>query len=284
MIRRTSPATGKSFRRPPRPPPEGGPRMTTVGSIRAAAVTHPGRVREANEDCVQVGDWRSSAAADRIVVRNTPLGAGPFVCLVADGLGGHAAGEVASRRAVESIFEARAALAGPQEIATILHAVDADLRRHMRADPALAGMGTTIAGLVADANGARWFNVGDSRVYRVRDDGSLEQASVDDRFAPDLADALGVVANALTACLGGYPEPVDFRPHVGAVPPTKPSRWLLCSDGLTDEIDDDTIRACIEKDDEASVERLLDAALAAGGSDNVSIVLASFDQGTGAQP
>lgn len=48
--------------------------------------------------------------------------------------------------------------------------------------------------------------------------------------------------------LGGYPEPVGFRPHVGAVSPTKPSRWLLCGDGLTDEVDDETIRACIEKD------------------------------------
>ena len=204
---------GKFFRRAPRR--RAGPRMIAIGSIGAAAVTHPGRVREANEDCVQVGDWRLSATADRIVVPNTPLGAGPFVCLVADGLGGHAAGEVASRRAVESIFEARAALSGPHKIAKILHAVDADLRRYMRADPALAGMGTTIAGLVADTNGPRWFNVGDSRVYRVRDDGLLVQASVDDRFAPEL----GLVANALTACLGGYPEPVGFRPHVGALRP-----------------------------------------------------------------
>ena len=80
---------------------------------------------------------------------------------------------------------------------------------HMHADPALAGMGTTIAGLVLDANGARWFNVGDSRVYRVRDDGSLEQVSVDDRIAPDLADALGLIPNTLAG----------FRPHVGTVSP-----------------------------------------------------------------
>jgi len=256
----------------------------TAGSIRVAAVTHPGRVRVSNEDCVQVDDWRSSATVDRIIVPDKPLGAGLFVCLVADGLGGHAAGEVASRRAVESIFGARAALVGPQGIAEILHAVDADLRRHMHADPALVGMGTTIAELVLDANGARWFNVGDSRVYRVRDDGSLEQVSVDDRIAPDLADALGLIPNTLTACLGGHTEPAGFRPHVGTVSPPKPSRWLLCSDGLTDAIDDDAIRACIEQVDEISVARLLDAALAAGGFDNVSIVLATFDPSAGAPP
>ena len=127
-------------------------------------------------------------------------------------------------------------------------------------------------------------SVGDSRVYRVRDDGSLEQVSVDDRIAPDLADALGLIPNTLTACLGGHSKPSGFRPHVGTVSPPKPSRWLLCSDGLTDAIDDDAIRACIEQDDEISVARLLDAALAAGGFDNVSIVLATFDPSAGAPP
>jgi serine/threonine protein phosphatase PrpC len=58
----------------------------------------------------------------------------------------------------------------------------------------------------------------------------------------------------------------------------------LCSDGLTDAIDDDAIRACIEQDDEISAARLLDAALAAGGLDNVSIVLAIFDPSAGAPP
>ena len=108
----------------------------TAGSIRVAVVTHPGRVRVSNE----ADDWRSSATVDWIIVPDKPLGAGLFVCLVADRLGGHAAGEVASRRAGRSIFGARAALVGPQGIAEILHAVDA--RRRMHADPALAGMGT----------------------------------------------------------------------------------------------------------------------------------------------
>jgi serine/threonine protein phosphatase PrpC len=138
----------------------------------------------------------------------------------------------------------------------------------MEADRRLLGMGTTVVG-VALAARVVWFNVGDSRLYRVA--GGLTQLSSDD-VPPGPRDG------TITQTLGGlWPPGEAIAPHVGAEPLAAPARYLLCSDGLTDMLDDAEIAACLGCTDADAVMRLFEAAMRAGGRDNISIVLVSVE-------
>jgi protein phosphatase len=133
-------------------------------------------------------------------------------------------------------------------------------------------MGTTVAGLVLCARRALWFNVGDSRVY-LEHGGGIAQISIDD--VPP-GPRYGIITQTLGGCHSFFP----ISPHIGEEEfdgenSISGSRWLLCSDGLTDMLDDDEIAHAFGRDDEAAVQALFDAAMAAGGSDNISIIVVS---------
>jgi PPM family protein phosphatase len=194
--------------------------------------------------------------------------AAPLMCAVADGMGGHAAGEVASRVAIERLVAERFACAEASAVAAALAAVNAELYRTMQADRSLAGMGSTVAGLLLAAGRVLWFNVGDSRVYRERD-GCLQQLSIDD--VPP-----GARSGVITQSLGGALAFTPVEPHVGVGELGTSGRWLVCSDGLTDMLSVAEIERCMADDDEQAVLGLFEAAMAAGGADNISIVLASI--------
>jgi protein phosphatase len=235
-----------------------------TAALRAAMATDVGRVRQHNEDAGLVT---------------------PHLVAVADGMGGHAAGEVASALAVDTLraigdaeeltlAEVLAQVAGANQ--AILDAV-ADR-------PAQRGMATTLVGLaqvVLDRE-RHWaaFNVGDSRVYRLAD-GRLEQVSEDHSEVAELMarglltpqDALRHPArNIVTRCLGRDPlEPVDswvFAPAPG-------ERFLLCSDGMTNELPDDAIAGLLADGDDPQriADRLVAEAVRAGGRDNVTVVV-----------
>ena len=140
-----------------------------------SAFTHRGRVRAQNEDTIVVGDWLSPPEMDTPRVFRQPL---PLVCAVADGMGGHCAGEVASRFAAQALAAAGTELSSAKHVRACLAGVDAALNDMMLANAALGGMGTTIVGLVL-RDPLIWFNIGDSRLYRWRD-GRLSQVSADD--------------------------------------------------------------------------------------------------------
>jgi serine/threonine protein phosphatase PrpC len=231
-----------------------------------SAFTHRGRVRAHNEDTIVVGDWLSPPQMDAPRVFRQRL---PVVCAVADGMGGHRAGDVASRFAAQALAAAGAGLSSAQHVHACLAGIDAALNDLMIANAALTGMGTTIVGLVL-ADPLIWFNIGDSRLYRWRD-GRLVQMSVDDTPPGPRS---GLITQSLG---GGLPEaPV---PHVGEIALTPPARFLLCSDGLTDMLDDDDIAACLMLDDTDAVLELFETAMSAGGVDNVSIVVGSVEDG-----
>lgn len=232
-----------------------------------SAFTHRGRVRAQNEDTIVVGDWVSPPEMDAPRVFRQPLSA-PLVCAVADGMGGHSAGEVASRTAAQAVAGAGTELSSAEHVRACLAGVDATLNDMMIANAALAGMGTTIVGLVL-ADPLIWFNVGDSRLYDCSG-GRLAQVSIDDTPPGPRS---GLITQSLG---GGLPEaPV---PHVGAAPLTLPARFLLCSDGLTDMLDDDDIANCLALPDTDAVLQLFDLAMRAGGMDNVSVVLARVEE------
>jgi PPM family protein phosphatase len=233
-------------------------------TITAGAVTHPGLVRSANEDSL---------------VTTAQFAA------VADGMGGHAAGEVASRIAVETIAELAAQPAAqPDDVVAAIARANRRILEQGATGRELAGMGTTLSGvgLVNVTGTPQWivFNVGDSRVYRYAD-GTLAQVTVDHSEVAELLAAGRLSAdeardyprrNVVTRSLGSDPPP---QPDVWVFPPRPGERFLVCSDGLTLEMSDAEIAAVLDKypDPNTAARELTEHALAAGGRDNVTVIV-----------
>jgi serine/threonine protein phosphatase PrpC len=161
------------------------------------------------------------------------------------------------------LIDAPAAVAALQDINVALY-------RAMAADRSLLGMGTTVVGVALSPRLVR-FNVGDSRLYRVGRGGGLTQLSIDDT-PPGPRDG------TITQTLGGLWPPGELiAPHVGDDALAVPARYLLCSDGLTDMLDDADIAPCLALPDADAVMQLFERAMRAGGVDNIAIVLVSAE-------
>ena len=246
--------------------------------LHATAFTHQGAVRAANEDTIAVGDWiTSEPMAAPVVLEHTV--AAPLICLVADGMGGHAAGEVASRAVAEHLSRRAAAAVDEVTLAALLRDADADLFALMQEQPAWRGMGTTVAGISVGPERVMAFNIGDSRVYRI-EGGALVQLSTDDTPGPKLADGrtAAMTSNLITQSLGGAYHPGGIEPHVLSEPCENGARYLICSDGLSDVVDRTAIEEMLDRDDEAAAQALFEAAMARGGDDNVSLLLLRLQQ------
>ena len=197
---------------------------------------------------------------------------------VADGMGGHAAGEVASRVAIEVLRSH----AGEGLTAAVKLANQAVLERASE-DPKLRGMGTTLCAMTPTADAdhqVEIVNVGDSRVYLLRD-GELSQVTEDHSYVADLERQGRITAaearvhpqrNIVTRVLGNE-EDVDV--DVFAVDAFRGDRFVLCSDGLFDELDDDTIAASLRRQHEpqAACDELVTLARQQGGRDNITLVV-----------
>lgn len=151
--------------------------------ISVSALSHEGLVREHNEDSLAVGPWTLCAT----VTTNPqtllfPIGP-PCVVAVADGLGGHPAGEIASALVARQLAAAGPGLDGEEAVREALQTCNRAVYAAAAGDPGLAAMGTTVAGVVLLPEAAVVFNVGDSRVYRITGDG-LRRVSVDDSPPP----------------------------------------------------------------------------------------------------
>lgn len=224
----------------------------------AAAATDVGRVREGNEDSV---------------LHDERLG----IFAVADGMGGHQAGEVASATAVEAL---RAAIAGGASITDAVTQANTAVVDKARADTAMLGMGTTMTAAIEVVGGLRIGHVGDSRAYvlregilaRVTDDHSLVEELVrEGRITLEQA-AVHPQRNVVTRALG-----IDADVDVDdvAVELTGGDRVLLCSDGLSGMLRDADISAILrrEPDINAAARALIDAANEAGGEDNITVLV-----------
>lgn len=236
--------------------------------LSVGAATDVGRVREINED---------SALAQGAIF------------LVADGMGGHAAGEVASGIVVDTMRELadREELLSDEIVDHLARANDA-IHEEVAADPAKAGMGTTAAGLAVVTVGGtdHWavFNVGDSRVYRYLD-GGLTCLTVDHSEVRELMDAGVITAqearthpmrNVVTRSLGTAGRP---QVDVWVFPPFATERFVICSDGLSNELEDDEIAEVLAEHPgaQAAAEALVRAAVEAGGRDNVTVVVVDLE-------
>ncbi|MGX7679707.1 PP2C family protein-serine/threonine phosphatase [Jatrophihabitans sp. DSM 45814] len=230
--------------------------------------------------------WGSATDVGRLRDRNEDnLWVSPSLLVVADGMGGHAAGEVASELAVSEL----AALSDLDSLhaeditAAIWRANDRILRAGQERGDRY-GLGTTLTGLaVVSADGAdQWavFNVGDSRVYRFLN-GVLNQLTMDHSEVQELVNAGEIRSedarvhprrNVVTRSLGSDPAPVV---DIWLFPPTTGDRFLICSDGLTTELGDSEISQILSDNDDpqAAADELIRLANAAGGRDNITAIV-----------
>jgi protein phosphatase len=202
--------------------------------------------------------------------------------MVADGMGGHAAGEVAS----QLVIAALAHLDDDEPGGDLLSKLDTAVRdgnsaiaAHVEADPELEGMGTTLTAILFDGNRLGLVHIGDSRGYLLRD-GELAQITKDDTFVQTLVDEGRITAEEahshpqrsliMRALTGHEVEPTLIMREARAG-----DRYLLCSDGLSDPVSHDTILDALQISDVAeSADRLIELALRGGGPDNVTVVVA----------
>jgi serine/threonine protein phosphatase PrpC len=204
----------------------------------------------------------------------------PPLFAVADGMGGHASGDVASAIAVEVL---QSSLQQSDSIADAVHNANKAIFQKAAKDPDLTGMGTTITAMWADDRSAQIAHVGDSRAYLLRD-GQLSRLTTDHtvvnrlvqqgRILPEDADR-HPQRSYLERALGVDPE-VEVDVHVLDMVPG--DRVLLCSDGLFGMIDDDLIQNVMVSEDspQRAAERLCEEAVHAGGNDNVTTVVVDF--------
>jgi protein phosphatase len=230
--------------------------------------------------------WGSATDTGRVRARNEDavLAQAP-VFLVADGMGGHLGGEVASQMTVEAFRELLGrTTVTPADIPELIQDANQAIRARARVDPTVSDMGTTAVGLamVKEGDVDYWlaFNVGDSRIYRMHQ-GVLTQVTVDHSYVQDLV-AAGRIApeearthperNIVTRVLGVQESPV---PDFWVFPPSLGERFLICSDGLSGELDDHIIAQLLALDAEPhEVARMLvEAANLAGGRDNISVIV-----------
>jgi serine/threonine protein phosphatase PrpC len=235
------------------------------------AISHDGLIRDHNEDSVVVGPW--TLCASTTLTPQTlyfPMRDDPLVVAVADGLGGHPAGDLASSLVASRLARVGATLTDADAVRDAIVACDAELYEQAALDRARTGMGTTIAGVVLKESRVDVFNVGDSRVYEF-DGNELVQLSADDNQPAAPGRRRSVV---VTQCLGGGLESEVLQPHISSRPLAGPARYLLCTDGLSDTVDDPAIATILrEHDGGRAAFELWKASIQAGAPDNVTLVL-----------
>lgn len=244
----------------------------------AAAVTHRGNVRTINEDAVAIDGQILSGAQPASTLFS--LSSPPHVVMVADGLGGHSHGATASQAALRYLTARLEQLATPRQCADAILAANDHLYDLMRQSPAMTGMGTTLAGAALTSAALLTVNVGDSRVYLHRPQ-TLFQVSEDDISDIGIGASHARSSHVITQALGGASVRTSISPHLQTGPPLAASETLLvCSDGLTDMVPDAIICAALDRGVAltATADALLNAALRAGGRDNVSVILVRATQ------
>ncbi len=288
-----------AWEEPGRPEPAG---ASSLVEVDLAALSDPGKVRRNNEDHFIAARFDRSM---KTLLTNLPAGEIPlnfsetaWGLLVADGVGGAAAGEIASRTAIHALVDlvietpdwimrldeplAKEVL---QRMERRFQQVRETLVERAKADPALRGMGTTMTVACSIGPVLLTAHVGDSRAYLLRKSGRLERLTRDQTMAQSLADS-GAIAQSevatnpyrhvLTSALatrGAFVQ-VELKRYVL----NDGDQLLLCSDGLTEMVPDDAIARELGRSGSSAdvCRRLVDLALQAGGKDNITVVLGRY--------
>lgn len=237
-------------------------------TIQIFAATHVGSVRGENEDHYGATALAASRVDGEVVT--TEVAELPCLAVIADGLGGHPCGEIASAIAVERILAAKPA--DPTTLVTSVHEANQAIVDAMSHDAGSVGMGTTVAAVLVHQAGLTAVNVGDSAVLELVED-RLEQLSTDDSLV-GRASLPGLPSAVVTQTLGGARNLIEVDPHVHTDDLVPPRRLLLCTDGLTNFVPRHGIADVLRhRDPKQVVGELVALALAAGGPDNLTCVL-----------
>lgn len=241
--------------------------------FRISALTHVGAVRKSNEDALSI-DGRLIAHTEFGPDRFAPEG-DACVLMLADGMGGHAQGALASKIALSSLIASSRTASGETDWLDALDRANDAVYDLMEELPSARGMGTTVVGAVLSGGSVLHFNVGDSRSY-LYSAGRLLQMSHDDVPLSSMGSSARRQSHQITQSLGGLSRRTGIRPHVGTVKLSVGDVVLLCSDGLTDMVEDAAIAALIgsTSDLDQCAASLFRMAMAGGGNDNISIILA----------
>lgn len=226
-----------------------------------------------------------AAASDRGLVRSNnedSAYAGPHLLVLADGMGGHAAGEVASQLMVEHLEHLDRDPDDADMLALLGAAAEdanASIADSVAQHPEQTGMGTTLTATMFNGREFGLIHVGDSRGYLLRD-GELTQLTVDDTFVQSLVDD----GKLDPADVSTHPQKSlilkaytgrEVEPHLELIEAKPGDRILLCSDGLSDPVTRETIQVALgDGTPEMAVQRLIELALRSGGPDNVTVVVA----------
>lgn len=225
---------------------------------------------------------------DSIFFSKEALGSLPNVFIVADGMGGHNAGEIASTYSISFFREFVENSRGAECLDTIVGATaysNLRIHEHSKTDPSLSGMGTTFSVAVLDEQSGKIFasHVGDGRIYVVSGE-NMTQITIDHTYVNEMVRTgqltleqarMHPKKNILTRALGTQ-EQVDID---GIVYPLTPhDKILMCSDGLSTLVDDNEILAIIQSEDSLDmvVENLINCANSRGGFDNISVILIEY--------
>jgi serine/threonine protein phosphatase PrpC len=228
---------------------------------------------------------RYAARSDRGLVRannEDSVYAGARLLALADGMGGHAAGEVASQLVIAALAHLDDDEPGGDLLAKLDAAVRAGnsaIAAQVEMEPDLEGMGTTLTAILFDGNRIGLVHIGDSRGYLLRD-GELTQITKDDTFVQTLVDEGRITReeahshpqrSLIMRALTGH----EVEPTLTMREARAGDRYLLCSDGLSDPVSDETILEALQIPDVSeSAYRLIELALRGGGPDNVTVVVA----------
>ena len=236
--------------------------------MQACAITDIGRMRQVNQDSVYVSQ--------------EPVGNLPNLFLVADGMGGHQAGDMASRMAVEMLLRSICNNEGHDPIIILKECVEemnASLWRLSKEDPGLSGMGTTLVGAVLTGDTLHIVNVGDSRLYVM--DEAIHQITRDHSLVEEMIaqgrlerGSLEYQAkkNVITRAIGVSESVVADFYEVVLMPG---ERILMCSDGLSNMLTDEEILTIVRRDIPLNerTAALVEAANLSGGRDNITVIL-----------
>ncbi|MCL5103380.1 MAG: Stp1/IreP family PP2C-type Ser/Thr phosphatase [Armatimonadetes bacterium] len=248
----------------------------TIVSLLGAK-TDLGRIRENNEDKFE---FFQPDDPDTLALK------GAFYA-VADGMGGHAAGQIASELALKTTIKAYYADPSPmveESLRAAIQQANALVYEAARAIAERAGMGTTMTALVIRGEEAFIAQVGDSRCYRLRD-GKLKQMTEDHSWVSEQVKRGGLsedeakyspFRNVITRSLGNAPN-VDV--DIGSLDLKAEDQFLLCSDGLSGEVEPDEMRKAMQKGSPSqAASELVDLALERGGRDNITVLILAIKE------
>ena len=230
-------------------------------SSRVAYATSTGLVRKRNEDSAYVGRW---------------------LCAVADGMGGHAAGDIASATVIDALRRFDVAAENSEQITAVLGNAIREANRCLtakaQADPGLASMGSTMTAMSWSGSSMVVAHIGDSRAYRLRA-GTLKQLTEDHIMSKLVASPMpSEIGEYLVRFLDGRP---GWSPDLTPREVRSGDRYLLCSDGLSSVVSADVIRDVLAStgDIDQAAEALVRQAHGAGAPDNVTVIVIDVPEG-----